>query len=62
MFRVVLGGCQNYGPFLGVRIKGDIDKDVDVYTDSMGGCQNYGLLLGPLKIMCRIIVRSQNGS
>ena len=29
-----VGGCQNYGPFLGVHIKEDIDIDVDIDTDS----------------------------
>ena len=29
-----VGGCQNYGPFLGVLIKGDIDIDVDIDTDT----------------------------
>ena len=29
-----LGGCQNYGPFLGVHIKSDIDIDVDMDTNS----------------------------
>ena len=29
-----MGGCQNYGPFLGVHIKGDIEKDVDIDTES----------------------------
>ena len=29
-----MGAYQNYGPFLGVHIKGDIDIDVDVDTDS----------------------------
>ena len=28
------GSCQNYGPFFGVHIKGDIDIDVDLDTDS----------------------------
>ena len=31
---LLLGGCQNYGPFLGVHSKGDIDIDVYVDTDS----------------------------
>ena len=31
---VYLGGCQNYGPFLGVHIKGDIDINVGIDTDS----------------------------
>ena len=30
----IVGGGQNYGPFLGVHIKGDIDIDVDIDTDS----------------------------
>ena len=28
----------------------------------MGGCQNYGPLLGPPKIRCRIILRTQKGT
>ena len=31
-----MGGSQNYGPFLGIHIEGDIDIDVDVDTDSIG--------------------------
>ena len=31
-----MGGCLNYGPFLGVHIKGDMDI-VDVETDSKSG-------------------------
>ena len=30
-----MGGCQNYGPFLGVHVKGDVDIDVDIDTDSI---------------------------
>ena len=26
--------CGNYGPFMGVHIKGDIDIDVDIDADS----------------------------
>ena len=29
-----LGGCENYGSFFGVHIKGGIDRDVDADTDS----------------------------
>ena len=25
-----MGGCQNYGPLLGVHIKGDMDIDADI--------------------------------
>ena len=44
-----MGGCQNYGPFLGVLIEEDIDIDVDISIKihNMGGCQNYGPSLGP---------------
>ena len=28
----------------------------------MGGCQNYGPLLGPLNNMCRIILRTHQGT
>ena len=34
-----IGGCQNYGPFLGVHNKVDVDIDVDIDTDS-----SYGFL------------------
>ena len=30
----IMGGCQRYGPFLGVHIEGEIDIDVDIDTDS----------------------------
>ena len=32
-----MGGCQNYGPFLGVHLEGDIDIDVHIDTDSRYG-------------------------
>ena len=30
----LMDGCQNYGPLLGVHIRGDVDIDVDTDTDS----------------------------
>ena len=27
-------GCQNHDPFLGVHIKGDVEIDTDIDTDS----------------------------
>ena len=31
-------------------------------AENVGGYQNYGHFLGPLNIMCRIIIRSQKGT
>ena len=32
---VYMGGCHNYGPFLGIHIKGDIDVDVDRWLSKL---------------------------
>ena len=36
-----MGGSQNYGPFSGIHIEGDIDIDVDLDTDSKGSLSKF---------------------
>ena len=47
---------RNYGPVLGVHIKGDVDIDVDTQIHNMGGCQNYGPFL-VLSVIWRLVFR-----
>ena len=53
-----MGGCQNYGPSLGVHIEGVIDIDVDIDTDSYyGGLSKLWSLFWVLSIIRQLVFR-----